>query len=330
MRQAPRPLLPRGFTLVELLVVIAIIAILVGLLLPAVQQAREAARRMQCSNNLHQIGLAIANYATQNSAFPPGGLHNNGAYYGHSWWVRILPFIEQGNVFDKFDQTGALDPATDHSGWLSENYGPGNNVNRLLLYKVQFPFMTCPSSPLPKLVLTDTLHNAFVQSPCYTGIAGATDHSTAKDKSTVGGAAGRISWGGVLVIDKTIEYGDIRDGTSNTMAVAEQSDWCRDATGVKVNCRSDCGHGFPMGPGQDGWERHFNVVTVIHRLGEKSSTALGVAGNCGPNTAIQSAHPGGAMSAFCDGSVRFLSESIAVQVLYDLANRDDSHVIPTF
>ena len=97
----------RGFTLVELLVVIAIIGILVALLLPAVQAAREAARRTQCTNNLKQLGLAVHNYENTNKELPPGGLTPTGGSYGHSWWVRILPYIEQGNVYDKFDQRKA-------------------------------------------------------------------------------------------------------------------------------------------------------------------------------------------------------------------------------
>ena len=84
-----------AFTLVELLVVITIIGILISLLLPAVQAAREAARRLQCQNNLKQIGLAIHNYENANGMFPPGGLSSKAGGYGFSWLVRILPYIEQ-------------------------------------------------------------------------------------------------------------------------------------------------------------------------------------------------------------------------------------------
>ena len=85
-----------------------------------------------------------------------------------------------------------------------------------------------------------------------------------------------------------------------------------------------------MGPGNDGEERQFNLTIVLHRINEKSSTALGVPNNCGPNRAIQSTHPGGAHGLLADGSVHFLGESIAIQTLYDLANRDDGHVLPEF
>ena len=82
-----------------------------------------------------------------------------------------------------------------------------------------------------------------------------------------------------------------------------------------------------MGPVNDGWERQFNVTTIHNRLGEKAYEAFGVVGNCGPNRAIQSAHPGGAHVAMADGSVHFLADAIDLQVFYDLANRDDGHQI---
>ncbi|HTN75701.1 MAG TPA: DUF1559 domain-containing protein, partial [Pirellulaceae bacterium] len=126
----------RAFTLVELLVVIAIIGVLVALLLPAVQAAREAARRMQCTNNLKQIGLAILNYENTHKSLPPGGLMQKSGF-GHSWWVRILPYVEQNAVYEKFDQN-----APD-SGWLGFEMP---KANRELLCTSYFPFMYCPSS----------------------------------------------------------------------------------------------------------------------------------------------------------------------------------------
>jgi prepilin-type N-terminal cleavage/methylation domain-containing protein len=308
-----------AFTLVELLVVIAIIGILVALLLPAVQAAREAARRTQCTNNLKQIGLAILNYENPHKELPPGGLTPASGGYGHSWWVRILPYVEQNAVYEQFNQE------IPNSGWLGFT---SSNPNRDLLRNLQFSFMYCPSSSLPKLVLTSPQHSSSnIMSPTYTGVSGATDHATAKNKNPLGGEDGRISLGGAFIVHRGVSLAEFRDGTSNTMMVAETSDFCIDGSGQKVDCRSDCGHGFCMGPGNDGWERAFNMVTVIHRLGEKSYLGLGVPGNCGPNRPIQSAHGGGALAVYADGSVHFLNDSLEVQVQYDLANRDDGHVL---
>lgn len=314
-----------GFTLVELLVVIAIIGILVSLLLPAVQAAREAARRISCTNNLKQVGLGLLNYESGNKVFPPGGLVTGGGGYGHSWWIRILPSLESSTVYEKFDQK------SNYTGWVGgDSYG-GNVANRNLLRNVEFEYMFCPSSPLPRQVLTVAEHNqGNIMSPCYVGISGAHDHPSTTNKNPVQGVDGKLSLGGVLIPGRAIAVKDITDGTTNTLVVAEQSDWCRDAAGTRADCRSDCGHGFCMGPGNDGWQRAFNMTTIVHRLGEKSWNALGVPGNCGPNRAIQSAHSGGALGVLCDGSVRFLQDSMDTQILYDISNRDDRHVVGNF
>lgn len=311
-----------AFTLVELLVVIAIIGVLVALLLPAVQSAREAARRTQCTNNLKQVGLAVLVYENSFSALPPGGLPTESGGYGHSWWIRILPVIEANNTYTGFNQN------SQYTGWLGFGNEGGQAANRDWLRGQSFAFMRCPSSDLPEFVLDDPVHNrAHVYSATYAGVAGATDHETAKNKSGTGGATGRISWGGALITRRAVEMAEVTDGTSNTLLAVEQSDYCIDDNGNQVDCRSDCGHGFPMGWGEDGWERIFNLTCVLHPVNDKSMSLLGVPGNCGPNRTIQSAHSGGAEVVLVDGSVHFLNASTNIQTLYNLANRDDG--LPT-
>jgi prepilin-type processing-associated H-X9-DG protein len=307
------------------LVVIAIIGLLIALLLPAVQAARESARRGQCSNNLKQIGLSLHNYHDVRRHLPVGGPTFGHGGYGHSWWVRILPYIEQGSVYADFDQVGP------NSGWVGID-----SHNLQLLRGVRFDWMLCPSSPVPGLI--DQRPEGYywqaiaigIATPSYVGISGAIDHPSTRDStgSYDGKQYGKISLGGVLLKGPAVSFKHVTDGTSKTLMVAEQSDWCIDAAGKLWDCRSDCGHGFCMGPGDDGFDRAFNMTTVWYGLGDKEySVAKHVGGNCAVNSAIQSAHPGGAQVLMVDGSVQFLPDSIRLQLLYDLANRDDGHQI---
>ena len=332
VKACPRRL--HGFTLVELLAVIAIIGILIALLLSAVQAAREAARRTQCSNNLRQIGLAVQKYENSYSELPPGGLPTNkspGPGYGHSWWVRIMPQLELNTIYDKLDLSGTYDAAMNplsSTGWVAQLWA-GNEINRLVLRKIAIPVTYCPSSSLPRVGLTIPEGNAHIAQATYVGVSGARDHPKVWNKNPAGDppipAPGWLSQGGSLFWGPGIRIAAFRDGVSNTLLVGEQSDWCLTANGSRVDCRSDCGTGLIMGPGHDGWERAFNLTTVLHKVNEKSYAAYGVSGNCGPNTAIQSAHPGGAIVVAVGGSVHFLSESTETNLLYDLANRNDGH-----
>ncbi len=326
-----------GFTLVELLVVITIIGILISLLLPAVQAAREAARRLQCSNNLKQIGLALLNYENTHGVLPPGGMMSptNGAY-GSSWIVRILPYIEQQNIYNQLDLIG-VKASSGSVGWVNDNHYNGD-----LLGNMVFSFLKCPSSPLPNTsseipVESSSGIQVAVQSSCYTGISGGglpPDYPLTRDKNEPSGntnpASGKIGGGGVLIRDTPIAIAQVNDGTSNTMIVGEQSDWClKTPEGTQMDCRSDCGHGFIMGPGNEkgSWDRDFNITCILSGVGEKSYNATGVAGNCGPNRPIQSAHPGGAMALLVDGSVHFLTLGINITTFYNLANRNDHYIV---
>jgi prepilin-type N-terminal cleavage/methylation domain-containing protein/prepilin-type processing-associated H-X9-DG protein len=314
-----------AFTLIELLVVIAILGLLIALLLPALQSAREASRRTQCQNNLKQVGVALHSHVALIGGFPPHGFTSDSqGGTGLSWWVPTLPFIDQVSISDR------LESSSGNPGWL-----PLSPQNAATLKGVRFPFMFCPGSPLPPLVLTASWSPTSpfdVQSATYAGISGARNHSSAVD-GPVFGAVGWLSSGGVLVRHRSIPEAMIKDGLSSTMVVGEQSDWLSPSVLTSDRAtgdgRADCWHGFTMGP-QRGNPRAFNVTSVLHGINEKSSAAYGVAGNCGPNTPIQSVHPGGAGVLMADGSVHFLNEGLEVAILYNLANRDDGNSIPAF
>ncbi|HEY2410671.1 MAG TPA: DUF1559 domain-containing protein [Pirellulaceae bacterium] len=246
----------RGFTLVELLVVIAIIGVLVALLLPAVQAAREAARRMQCSNNLKQIGLSLQNYHDVFQSLPFGAraryvnTNNNtpsGQTWGPSWLVSVLPFAEQKPLSDLIESglisipTGIIDVVTQLPGRV-----PFHANNQKIAW------MLCPSSPLPQ---TEILRNQSKPAytcvvPSYVGISGSTNHfsnrlvaeipymeTRLKPKTGIpASAAANIngspnpaqsqqSWGGMLCPNECYGMAACIDGTSNTMLVSEKSDY---------------------------------------------------------------------------------------------------------
>jgi prepilin-type N-terminal cleavage/methylation domain-containing protein len=334
--RAKRP----GFTLVELLVVIAIIGILVALLLPAIQAAREAARRSQCGNNLKQLALGLHNYHDTFRRFPSGTRSHqtaSGWAYGHSWIVAILPFCEQRALYDQLDLVGISSP---HTGLIYQSTTATYNIhNGQLVAGVQIPIIFCPSSPLDPMCLQSTTVPGAngAASPTYTATTGAVGHSSAvnKDNQTdVHRARGIQSQGGVLVPHRFLSFNAIHDGSSCTVMVGEQSDWCYTATGGKVNCRSDYAHSFLMGTTPEAYtsdDRWFNTTTIRYGINHKAWNLTGVGDqNYGCNRPLQSAHPGGAQVVLADASVRFLVESLALQTLFDLVNRDDGRTLPAF
>ncbi|MCC7420015.1 MAG: DUF1559 domain-containing protein [Planctomycetaceae bacterium] len=311
----------RGFTLIELLVVIAIIAILIALLLPAVQQAREAARRTQCRNNLKQLGLALHNYHDTYLSFPIGCRTDAAGGWGQSWWVGILPYIDQGPLYNQWNHSVA-------------NAGYTGQVT--LLDGKKIPGVLCPSSTLKE---TTTANGGNLQLAHYTGIAGAYPDPTGRAATATMYSDGHFTTGGVLFFNSRIRIKDITDGTTNTMIVGEQSDWMVDPAGTKVTCISSYPHSMWMGS-TGGTERPFNVTTVRQTPGYKISEATGdggvgcpntgVCGNMGSNNPVQSIHAGGAHVMLGDGSVRFVSNNINLNTFLYLATRDDGQVLGDF
>lgn len=318
-----------GFTLVELLVVIAIIATLVGLLLPSVQSAREAARRLVCSSNLRQVGLALLVHADTKRAFPPGGVRCPTArFYGHSWWVPTLPYLEEQGVYERFDKTGnSSGKQYQSTGWLLLGGGVNNDHNRNLLNGFIIPVAQCPSSPFPRFA-TDTDGKQF-SGTSFIGISGSVDHSSAQTIVNYNGG-GTVSSGGVLVPQKAVKPQQISDGLSKTILVGEQSDFSTTQNGIRKTCRGgtelltmSLSDYFPGDP------RLWNLTTVKHPISKDASLQYGclTGGPLSSNTPLQSAHNGLAHAVFGDGAVRPLSENTDLIVLKRLADRDDGQVV---
>lgn len=189
-----------GFTLVELLVVIAIIGILVGLLLPAVQAAREAARRMQCSNNLKQLGLAILNYESAYRCFPMGSDST-----GYSAQARLLPFMEQANLHNMIDYS--LRP------YLGS--GPNTYPNPALadVYPKVIPSFLCPSDPAPTTYSTTSNNQTYIFASINYMISNGSGTNTNYDD--------RYPTDGVVFVNSRVRMADVTDGTSNTIVASE-------------------------------------------------------------------------------------------------------------
>lgn len=296
----------RGFTLIELLVVIAIIGVLVALLLPAVQQAREAARRAQCRNNLKQIALALHNYHDSYQVFPPGHMWASqsldlapatfyGAGTGFSWGASILPQIDQANVYNQINFT---------SFCCLQNPSTPGEIQNTAAVKTPLPFVRCPSDVGPDVAATLAL-DGIVQMAVssYAGNGGSFDNSHNNDEGSqkANGIFMRARHPSITTTTRgTKRINDLSDGTTNTVLLME--------TAWDIS-KSDEGGGV----GIVGRKRWYGSATGSNRLINEA-----VAGLNPPNTAAaatirrsaSSMHEGGVMFAMADGSVRFISENI--------------------
>ena len=338
-----------GFTLVELLVVIAIIGILIGMLLPAVQQVREAARRTTCLNNTKQLSLACLNYESANSRFPTGinfrgsslsrtsspvapipGDSNEAQNIG--WGMFILPYIEQENLYDQIK--------TATGNW-TDSWTTQTDANGQLLVSTKVSAFICPSDKSPdedfnKFWTPESIVNAggdFHSKSNYVGCMGATPNvrGTSVDALLNSPSVSPQNWG-VFGLNSRTTFAEISDGSSNVLAIGERSSRTEVEAGSTANNPRVSYGAVWSGEMNGSWGaangKAANVLfsTLGSINADTNAVSFTVNGTRQSESPASSFHPGGAIVGFADGSSHFLSDDIAFETFIQLCRMRDGGV----
>lgn len=331
-----------GFTLIELLVVIAIIAILVALLLPAVQQAREAARRSQCKNNLKQLGLALHNYHDTHSVFPPGAItvrsvprtacgtssaacqdanvwcntSPNATTNGAPWTVMILPYLEEAARYESYNFNQTLSHSfTSQAGTTSPNYN---------LWYAQVTKYQCPSDPSS---------GNGVNNSNYFGVMGGGDLGQGGVSCMGANNSVRFYNNGILHVNSSTRMRDITDGTSNTFLVGESRYMLTESGSTSTYY---LGWGSSIRFGSSNTYPNTAALAAAYQAINSRAGSGGVKPASGSDVRnfagnmFGSEHTGGCQFLMGDGGVRFVSQNMNESTYRNLGIRNDGQVLGEF